>query len=129
MATSIEAARQLVWHAATLRDAGLPCLKEASMAKLFASEMAERVCSDAMDLIAPPERLSGRERSAATRSRARSRSLGRWMPMMPSSLSVTAPSNLTKASVPCCSPSIRCRYTGLWFTHMRSSAHCPCAVK
>jgi len=50
MATSIEAARQLVWHAATLRDAGLPCLKEASMAKLFASEMAERVCSDAIQI-------------------------------------------------------------------------------
>jgi hypothetical protein len=50
MATSIEAARQLVWHAATLRDAGLPCLKEASMAKLFASEMAERVCSDAIQV-------------------------------------------------------------------------------
>ncbi|MET0683639.1 MAG: acyl-CoA dehydrogenase family protein, partial [Casimicrobiaceae bacterium] len=39
MATQIEAARQLVWHAAALRDAGEPCLKEASMAKLFASEM------------------------------------------------------------------------------------------
>jgi alkylation response protein AidB-like acyl-CoA dehydrogenase len=50
MATSIEAARQMVWHAATLRDAGLPCLKEASMAKLFASEMAERVCSDAIQV-------------------------------------------------------------------------------
>jgi hypothetical protein len=50
MATSIEAARQLVWHAASLRDAGLPCLKEASMAKLFASEMAERVCSDAIQI-------------------------------------------------------------------------------
>ncbi|MBL26908.1 MAG: acyl-CoA dehydrogenase [Rhodospirillaceae bacterium] len=48
MATRIEAARQLVLHAAALRDAGLPCLKEASMAKLFASEMAERVCSDAI---------------------------------------------------------------------------------
>ena len=48
MATSIEAARQLVLHAAALRSAGLPCLKEASMAKLFASEMAERVCSDAI---------------------------------------------------------------------------------
>ncbi len=46
MAIEIEAARQLVLHAAALRDAGLPCLKEASMAKLFASEMAERVCSD-----------------------------------------------------------------------------------
>jgi butyryl-CoA dehydrogenase len=50
MATQIEAARQLVWHAATLRDAGQPCLKEASMAKLFASEMAERVCSDAIQI-------------------------------------------------------------------------------
>src|SRR4030081_1038628 len=50
MATQIEAARQLTWHAASLRDAGLPCLKEASMAKLFASEMAERVCSDAIQV-------------------------------------------------------------------------------
>ena len=50
MATQIEAARQLTWHAASLRDAGLPCLKEASMAKLFASEMAERVCSDAIQI-------------------------------------------------------------------------------
>jgi butyryl-CoA dehydrogenase len=50
MATSLEAARQLVWHAASLRDAGQPCLKEASMAKLFASEMAERVCSDAIQI-------------------------------------------------------------------------------
>ncbi|MDH4180391.1 MAG: acyl-CoA dehydrogenase family protein [Betaproteobacteria bacterium] len=50
MATSIEAARQLAWHAASLRDAGQPCLKEASMAKLFASEMAERVCSDALQI-------------------------------------------------------------------------------
>jgi len=50
MATSLEAARQLVWHAATLRDAGEPCLKEASMAKLFASEMAERVSSDAIQV-------------------------------------------------------------------------------
>jgi len=48
MATSIEAARQLVLHAAALRSAGRPCLTEASMAKLFASEMAERVCSDAV---------------------------------------------------------------------------------
>jgi hypothetical protein len=45
MATQIEAARQLIWHAASLKDAGRPCLKEAAMAKLFASEMAERVCS------------------------------------------------------------------------------------
>ena len=50
MATEIEAARQLVWHAASLRDAGKPCLKEASMAKLFASEMAERVCSAAIQV-------------------------------------------------------------------------------
>ena len=50
MATQLEAARQLVWHAACLKDAGQPCLKEASMAKLFASEMAERVCSDAIQI-------------------------------------------------------------------------------
>jgi alkylation response protein AidB-like acyl-CoA dehydrogenase len=50
MATQIEAARQLIWHAASLKDAGLPCLKEAAMAKLFASEMAERVCSDAIQV-------------------------------------------------------------------------------
>lgn len=50
MATQIEAARQLIFHAATLKDAGLPCLKEASMAKLFASTMAERVCSDAIQI-------------------------------------------------------------------------------
>jgi hypothetical protein len=50
MATEIEVARQMVWHAASLRDAGAPCLKEASMAKLFASEMAERVCSAAIQV-------------------------------------------------------------------------------
>jgi hypothetical protein len=50
MATQLEAARQLILHAAALRDAGLPCLKEAAMAKLFASEMAERVCSDAIQI-------------------------------------------------------------------------------
>ncbi len=50
MATRIEAARQLIWHAASMKDAGLPCLKEAAMAKLFASEMAERVVSDAMQV-------------------------------------------------------------------------------
>ena len=50
-ATQIEAARQLVWHAAALRDAGLPCLKEAAMAKLFASEMAEQVCSAAIQTL------------------------------------------------------------------------------
>ncbi len=46
-AVQIEAARQLIWHAASLRDGGRPCLKEAAMAKPFASEMAERVCSAA----------------------------------------------------------------------------------
>jgi alkylation response protein AidB-like acyl-CoA dehydrogenase len=50
MATRIEAARQLIRHAASMKDAGLPCLKEAAMAKLFASEMAERVVSDAMQV-------------------------------------------------------------------------------
>jgi butyryl-CoA dehydrogenase len=50
-ATRIEAARQLIWHAASLRDAGLPCLKEAAMAKLFASEMAEQVCSAAIQTL------------------------------------------------------------------------------
>jgi butyryl-CoA dehydrogenase len=50
MATQIDVARQMVWHAAALRDAGEPCLKEASMAKLFASEMAERVASDAIQI-------------------------------------------------------------------------------
>jgi butyryl-CoA dehydrogenase len=50
MATGVEAGRQLYLHAAQLRDAGRPCLKEASMAKLFASEMAERVCSDAIQI-------------------------------------------------------------------------------
>jgi hypothetical protein len=50
MATQIEAARQLIWHAASLKDAGKPCLKEAAMAKLFASEMAERICSEAIQI-------------------------------------------------------------------------------
>ncbi len=50
MATQVEAAQQLYLYAARLRDAGEPCLKEASMAKLFASEMAEKVCSDAMQI-------------------------------------------------------------------------------
>jgi butyryl-CoA dehydrogenase len=50
-ATQIEAARQLIWHAASLRDAGRPCLKEAAMAKLFASEMAEQVCSAAIQTL------------------------------------------------------------------------------
>jgi butyryl-CoA dehydrogenase len=50
MATQIEVARQMIHHAASLKDAGVPCLKEAAMAKLFASEMAERVCSDAIQV-------------------------------------------------------------------------------
>lgn len=50
MATRLEAARQLVWHAASLKDAGQPCLQEASMAKLFASEAAEKICSDAIQI-------------------------------------------------------------------------------
>ena len=50
MATQLEAARQMVYHAASLKDAGQPCLKEASMAKLFASEVAEKICSDAIQL-------------------------------------------------------------------------------
>jgi alkylation response protein AidB-like acyl-CoA dehydrogenase len=50
MATQIECARQMIHHAAALKDAGRPCLKEAAMAKLFASEMAERVCSDAIQV-------------------------------------------------------------------------------
>lgn len=48
MAMQLEAARQLIWHAASMKDAGIPCLKEAAMAKLFASEMAEKVCSMAI---------------------------------------------------------------------------------
>jgi alkylation response protein AidB-like acyl-CoA dehydrogenase len=51
MATGIEAARQLTRHAAALADAGRPCRKEAAMAKLFASETAERVCSDAIQVL------------------------------------------------------------------------------
>ena len=66
MATAIEAARQLTHHAASLKDAGVPCLKEAAMAKLFASEMAERVCSAAIQVFGgygyvsdfPVERIS-----------------------------------------------------------------------
>ena len=50
-AMQVEAARQLMLHAAALRDAGRPCLKEAAMAKLFASEMAERVCSAAIQTL------------------------------------------------------------------------------
>ena len=50
-ATKLEAARQLIWHAASLRDAGKPCLKEAAMAKLFASEAAEQICSAAIQTL------------------------------------------------------------------------------
>jgi alkylation response protein AidB-like acyl-CoA dehydrogenase len=50
-ATQLEAARQLIWHAAALRDAGRPCLKEAAMAKLFASEIAEKVCTVAIQTL------------------------------------------------------------------------------
>src|SRR5690606_24188738 len=50
MATKIEVARQMVLHAAQLKEEGQPCLTEASMAKLFASEMAEKVCSDAIQI-------------------------------------------------------------------------------
>jgi alkylation response protein AidB-like acyl-CoA dehydrogenase len=51
MATQLEAARELVHHAAALRTQGLPCLKQASMAKLFATEAAERICSDAIQTL------------------------------------------------------------------------------
>lgn len=50
MATQLEAARLLVQNAARLKDAGRPCLKEASMAKLFASEAAEKICSEAIQI-------------------------------------------------------------------------------
>lgn len=50
-ATQVAVARQMVLHAAALRQAGQPCLTEAAMAKLFASEMAERVCSDALQTL------------------------------------------------------------------------------
>lgn len=51
MATQVAVARQMVLHAAALRDAGHPALVQASMAKLFASEMAEKVCSDALQTL------------------------------------------------------------------------------
>ncbi len=50
MNTQLDAARLLVWRAATLKDQGLPCLKEASMAKVFASEAAEKIASDAIQI-------------------------------------------------------------------------------
>lgn len=51
MATELEAARSLVLHAAAMKDAGRRCLKEACMAKLFASEAAERICSAAVQCL------------------------------------------------------------------------------
>lgn len=51
LAARLEAARQLVLHAASIKDGGLPCLKEASMAKLVASETAEAVCSGALQTL------------------------------------------------------------------------------
>jgi alkylation response protein AidB-like acyl-CoA dehydrogenase len=51
MATLVESSRQLVYHTACLRDAGISCLKEACMAKLHASESAETVCSDAIQTL------------------------------------------------------------------------------
>jgi alkylation response protein AidB-like acyl-CoA dehydrogenase len=59
MATQLEAARQLVLHAAALRSQGLPCLKEASMAKLFATEAAERICSDAVQTLGGAGYMTG----------------------------------------------------------------------
>ena len=50
MATQLEAARQLLFHGTQLKDKGLPCLTQASMAKLFASEVAEKICSEAIQL-------------------------------------------------------------------------------
>lgn len=50
MATLLDASRLMVWRAAMLKDAGQPCLKEASMAKMYASEMAEKICSDAIQI-------------------------------------------------------------------------------
>lgn len=50
MATQLEASRQLIHHAANLKNEGLPCLRQASMAKLFASEAAEKVCTDAIQI-------------------------------------------------------------------------------
>lgn len=51
LATHLEAARQMVLHAASLKDAGRPCLKEAAMAKLYASEVAEEVTSGAIQTL------------------------------------------------------------------------------
>ena len=71
MATSLEAARQLVLHAAALKTAGRPCLTEASMAKLFASEAAEKICSDAVQTLGGAGYIQdfGVERDLARRAR------------------------------------------------------------
>jgi alkylation response protein AidB-like acyl-CoA dehydrogenase len=50
MAMQVEAARKLILHAASMKDADVPCLKEAAMAKLFTFEMAEKVVSSAMQV-------------------------------------------------------------------------------
>jgi alkylation response protein AidB-like acyl-CoA dehydrogenase len=50
MATELEAARLMVYNAARLKDAGLPFLQEAAMAKLFSSQVAQRIASTAIDL-------------------------------------------------------------------------------
>ena len=50
MATQIEVARQMCHHVARLKSAGVRCVKEASMAKLFAAEMSEKVCSAAIQI-------------------------------------------------------------------------------
>jgi alkylation response protein AidB-like acyl-CoA dehydrogenase len=50
MATQVEVARQMCWHAAGLKDARRHCIKEASMSKLFAARMCERVCSSAIQV-------------------------------------------------------------------------------
>ena len=50
MATDVEAARLLVYNAARLRDGGLPYIRQAAMAKLFASQVAQRVASECVDL-------------------------------------------------------------------------------
>ncbi len=51
MATQLEAAHLMVMNAAQLREADEPCLKQASMAKLFASEAAEKICSSAIQVL------------------------------------------------------------------------------
>ena len=50
MATDLEVARQMCLHAARLKQAGARCIKEASMSKLFAAQMCERVCSAAIQI-------------------------------------------------------------------------------